>query len=218
MESATEVGPVKSTARLILHSTRYSLTTGAWIAAQMSTIWWTVALWKLSEARPAVQTMSVVIDDYAGIGIATVWLIITSFAEFAMFMALILYSGGLGGDLKRGAEPSWYESVLFSVIINGCVFLSVAGISVSYAWTIATLPALGPVMNKHSLYLASVSLQHVAFFSTIIFSATCVSWVHGNQMQAQRMIHDAFVRKDEAGGEVKQANAYRTITNRFRLD
>lgn len=186
----------KSTSRMLLHSLRYSLTAGIWVAAQVSTSWWGFELWRLSYERPTVRTMSVVIDDYAGIGIATAWIAVAAFAELIMFFSLVLYSGVLTGEMRRSindsAPFSWYETMLFSVTINACVLLTVAGVSVAYAWTVSTLPAIGPATKAHSPYLANCSLQHIAFGSSIAFAATCISWVHGNQMQAQRMVYEAL--------------------------
>ena len=186
----------KTALQIFVHSLRYALTGGIWVAAQMSTTWWAFELWKISDARPPVQTMSVVIDEYAGIGIATGWLIGASFAELTLFCYIVMYSGLLASELRSAGSSlsvfSWYESVFISALVNFSVFFTVAGVSVSYAWTIATLPAIGPVMKTQSPYLASLGLQHMSFATSVAFAATCVSWLHGNQAQVQRMIHDAI--------------------------
>jgi len=134
----------------------------------------------------------VVNDDYAGIGMATGWLAVAATAEFVAFCMLAMFSReGVANAIKTGAKlqrVTWYDSVILSAVVNGCVFLSVCGISVAYAWTISTLPALGPVIDQHSKYLAHMTLQNLSFAMSILFASVVTSWTHATDVQTQRAV------------------------------
>jgi len=184
----------KSFDDMVISITRQILTFLTYAVAQGSTVWWMVALFKLSYDRPHVSTLSIVIDDYAGIGYAYMWLTVAAVSEFFLFVMLVVYrSKNVMISIKKGIEvdkTTWYDSILAAVVINGLIFASAAGISVAYMWTISTLPAIGPVLKQHSKSLDGVWLQTVSFTSTIIFSAVATSWMHATDTQTQRLIFE----------------------------
>ena len=157
---------------------RYAFTVGVWVAAAMSVTWWTIELLQLSKDRLYFPGKSNVIDDYAGIGIACAWLVIATVAIFALGATLLVTA-----TVRRA--HAWKQTVVFSTVLNVC--LTVAGVSVAYAWTVSTLPAIGSAMRTHSPYLATVSLQHVAFSTAVTFSAVTLTWVYINLSHAQLM-------------------------------
>ena len=188
----------RSSSAHLLRVTRYALTAGAWVAAQMSTTWWAYELGVLNATRPAVGTTSVVLDDFAGMGVATAWLVAATVAVAGMGLTLLAFARAVGAHAKAGADATWMESVTVAFAGNACALLAAAAVAVPYAWTVATLPTLGPVLAAHAPNISNLALQHVALASTLVFCATWGAWVHTTQTQTRRIVRSEMDTPDKS--------------------
>ena len=170
--------------------TRYALTVGAWVASQMSTAWWAYELGVLNSTRPVVPTSSVVVDDFSGMGVAWGWLVVATCSVACLAIVLLVFGGVLmnASKLSRAGESTWEESVALAFLGNACVIVAPTAVTVTYAWTVATLPSIGPVMNAHAPNISRLALQHVALGSTLVFSAAAAAWMHTTQPQVVRLV------------------------------
>ena len=182
--SISEVHPVVKSRTL--HALRYSLTCGAWVAAQLSTAWWTVSVGQLSASRPPAPTSSVIVNDFAGIGIVFAWLIAATTAHVMLFASLLVF-GRAPDEVAAHEEASWFESVVLAAVVNVATATAFGGVTLAYTWTVATMPAMEHVMNRSSPYLSSVWLQSTSLLSTILFCGIAAAWVNTTQTQAHRI-------------------------------
>lgn len=169
-----------------LRALQYSLTAGVWVAAQISTGWWAYAVGTLNATRPRAPTSSVVVDDFAGTGVIRVWLIVATMAHTALFTGLLVFSGAFGD--AGSDEPSWVESLSLAVAMNVTAITAMCAVAIAYAWTVTTLPALGPVLLISAPQLSKLELQHAAMCTTILFCGLVAGWVNTTQTQARRIV------------------------------